>query len=167
MFKDYLSVWWYCYGRVGKSTGQGKEPGFFSPLMLLIFLCKSLSLSKLNSGTKGDDLCHYLGLSSSDSLWCQKRTKLTKYDSLVEFRILEAIFGFLKTSILCIKERKRKYGEVRRVTKSTGVHRCLGITRIVTRIRRLCRRPTWRQQPWSYCSVPTATGQVPGWFFNL
>lgn len=54
--------------------------------------------------------------------------KLTKYDSLVEFRIQETIFGFLKTSILCIKERKRKYGEVRRVIKSTGVHRCLGVS---------------------------------------
>lgn len=54
--------------------------------------------------------------------------KLTEHNSLVEFRIQESNFGFLKTSILFIKERKGKDGEGRRVIKSTGIHKCPGVS---------------------------------------
>lgn len=59
---------------------------------------------------------------------CQKRMTLTERNTLVGFRIQESTFGFLKTSILFVKEKKGKDREGRRVIKSTGIHKCLGVS---------------------------------------
>lgn len=76
-------------GLPGKDTGE---------LGSVLACCSLSSLCNPNFGSKRDDTCHYLGSSVLHSV--MPKEDEAKHESLVEFRIQECIFGFIKTSIL-------------------------------------------------------------------